>query len=145
MEAEGLSRDLGIEPGFIFRSIDGAPVKPNFEEFFADFLRAMEQLPFHYEVELEFATQSGTRKTVRLRQRPIEMMFAASLPIVISSTQGHSEDLGIRAGWQLKRFARRNVDDCATFEEFCDAFKAALAPLHKTDTASRSTSRATRL
>jgi len=116
-EPEGHGKEIGIEVGWILKTVNGIDVasKDNMEEVNEILYREVgektmpvEELrrhsldPVPRGVPLIWDTPSGER-TVYARKKPLGVQFKAEFPLKVKrEPEGHGKNIGIEVGWILK-------------------------------------------
>lgn len=80
-------------------------------------------------LQLLFRTETGDTKAIIVPSSPLSMSMKDRLPVKVEKAEGLAKQLGIAVGWELLRCGDTSVTSFASFPEFFQDFKEALAKL----------------
>lgn len=107
----GHAEELGVQPGWVFKSIAGRPVEGMSWDAVADALQGA-AAPLEGPVVVEFLDEDGVATSVNFVKRPLGLKFRSTIPVEVESVvpEGHADQLGVLQGWKFKKISGRPVD-----------------------------------
>lgn len=66
--------------------------------------------------------ETGQQKTFNFTKRPMGIQFWQSLPLCLTTVEGHALDLGVEQGWFVREFGEHDVSKFSTFQEAYEQF-----------------------
>lgn len=121
-KSDGHSAELGVREDWILQAVDGHPVAEDFHVFYADFIHRLNALSGDYLLPLLFQRLDGSRWTIAVPTRPLGLTLGLELPTYVREVSGAALQLGIGVGWQLLRFADKDVASYDSFPAFLEEF-----------------------
>jgi hypothetical protein len=83
--------------------------------------------PLVHGLKLIFRTVDTSVREIIVRQRPLDMSFDRTIPVVVTKVCGHAKEVGVQVGWTLCAFDGRAVE--SNFHVFLERFAGQLARL----------------